>query len=115
MAVRVTCTSCNRPTRVPEDVLGKRVRCPYCFAPFTADEALVVTAGAGFAVGPVQLLRANGLAHRENGCPAGRQGDDSQDQEQERLRKAAVGAPVAGCQGFWTCTLAGLVAPLLAT
>src|SRR5260370_38429445 len=24
-------------------------------------------------------------------------------------------APVAGCHGFWTCTLAGFVAPLLAT
>src|SRR4051812_40056649 len=37
MPTLVTCPSCNRPLRVPDSLLGKRVQCPNCGTTFTAD------------------------------------------------------------------------------
>src|ERR1700730_13265153 len=36
MAIISACPSCNRQLRVPEDLLGKQVKCPSCGMTFTA-------------------------------------------------------------------------------
>ncbi len=36
MSAAITCTSCNRPLRVPESVLGQTVQCPLCLDEFVA-------------------------------------------------------------------------------
>ncbi len=36
MSAAITCASCNRPLRVPEDVLGQTVQCPLCLDEFVA-------------------------------------------------------------------------------
>jgi hypothetical protein len=37
MAVRILCSQCDQKLNVPEDMLGKKVRCPSCKAAFIAD------------------------------------------------------------------------------
>lgn len=39
MPITVDCPSCNRKLRVPDDLLGKKVKCPTCSTTFTAEEA----------------------------------------------------------------------------
>lgn len=38
MNVTIPCPSCQRPLRVPENLLGQAVKCPSCGHPFTAPE-----------------------------------------------------------------------------
>jgi predicted Zn finger-like uncharacterized protein len=37
MPVRISCPSCNKALRVPDDSLGRKVRCPACSTAFTAE------------------------------------------------------------------------------
>jgi predicted Zn finger-like uncharacterized protein len=37
MSIALTCPSCRCPFRVPDDMAGRRVRCPDCGKPFFAD------------------------------------------------------------------------------
>ncbi len=43
MANVVTCPSCNRSLRVPDDLVGTRVQCPSCKETFTANVSLGAT------------------------------------------------------------------------
>jgi predicted Zn finger-like uncharacterized protein len=36
MSITIDCPSCNRKLRVPDDLLGKKVKCPTCGTTFTA-------------------------------------------------------------------------------
>src|SRR5262245_52287145 len=36
MPIQVTCPACGRTLRVPDNLLGERVKCPSCFEQFTA-------------------------------------------------------------------------------
>src|SRR5947207_2035453 len=38
MAVQITCPDCDRKLKVPEEVLGRKVRCPACKSPFLAQQ-----------------------------------------------------------------------------
>jgi len=38
MPIQISCPSCAKQLRVPEDLLGKSVRCPNCQNTFTAEE-----------------------------------------------------------------------------
>src|SRR5262245_17440680 len=35
MPIRTTCPDCNRTLRVPDDLIGQRVKCPSCMTQFT--------------------------------------------------------------------------------
>jgi predicted Zn finger-like uncharacterized protein len=37
MPVRISCPACNKALRVPDDSLGRKVRCPACTTAFTAE------------------------------------------------------------------------------
>jgi hypothetical protein len=39
MSNTITCTSCQRPLRVPDDLLGEMVKCPACGNTFLAESA----------------------------------------------------------------------------
>jgi predicted Zn finger-like uncharacterized protein len=39
MPITIDCPSCNRKLRVPDDLLGKKVKCPTCGTNFTAGES----------------------------------------------------------------------------
>jgi hypothetical protein len=39
MPIEVICSSCQRPLRVPDDLVGQRVKCPSCANTFTAEES----------------------------------------------------------------------------
>jgi predicted Zn finger-like uncharacterized protein len=39
MPINTDCPSCNRKLRVPDDLLGKKVKCPTCGTTFTAAES----------------------------------------------------------------------------
>jgi hypothetical protein len=43
MPTLVACPKCQRKLRVPDDLLGKSVKCPGCHEPFTADGGAAVT------------------------------------------------------------------------
>ncbi len=36
MPIETTCTSCGRPLRVPDELMGRQVKCPNCRTTFTA-------------------------------------------------------------------------------
>src|SRR2546429_590559 len=38
MPITISCPSCRRQLRVPDDLLGKTVRCPGCQSTFTAED-----------------------------------------------------------------------------
>jgi predicted Zn finger-like uncharacterized protein len=40
MPLNVDCPSCNRKLRVPDELLGKQVKCPTCGTTFTAGDAV---------------------------------------------------------------------------
>jgi len=37
MSITLTCSSCQRELRVPEELFGKQVKCPACGQTFAAD------------------------------------------------------------------------------
>ncbi len=39
MPIETTCTSCGRPLRVPDELMGRQVKCPSCGTTFTAGAA----------------------------------------------------------------------------
>src|SRR6266436_5831080 len=39
MPINTDCPSCNRKLRVPDELLGKKVKCPTCGTVFQADES----------------------------------------------------------------------------
>jgi hypothetical protein len=45
MSITVSCPSCERTLRVPEKLLGQRVKCPACQETFTASEGGGASAG----------------------------------------------------------------------
>jgi predicted Zn finger-like uncharacterized protein len=49
MATIVDCPSCNRKLRVPEELLGKKVKCPTCSGTFDAVAAPVSSPSASSA------------------------------------------------------------------
>src|SRR5437867_900616 len=59
MATIVDCPSCERKLRVPEDLLGTRVKCPTCGGTFnaTASERAEVTPSAASSASGVTLSR----------------------------------------------------------
>src|SRR5262245_7448049 len=46
MPIETQCPSCTRPMRVPDDLLGKKVKCPSCDTVFTAQEGMGVAGAA---------------------------------------------------------------------
>jgi hypothetical protein len=65
MAIRLVCPSCNRTVRVPDELVGKAVRCPSCLTTFPgspqpdgAPGAAGDTAGAGPAAAPSPSVTA---------------------------------------------------------
>src|SRR5205814_2644267 len=58
MPAAITCTSCNRPLRVPESVLGRTVQCPLCLDEFTAQAATAAEAAAQAADAPARRAAA---------------------------------------------------------
>ncbi|HVS38231.1 MAG TPA: LamG-like jellyroll fold domain-containing protein [Gemmataceae bacterium] len=52
MSAAVICTSCNRPLRVPESVLGQLVQCPLCLDEFVAQAGAAAEAAARAAEPP---------------------------------------------------------------
>ena len=54
MSSAITCASCNRPLRVPEDVLGQTVQCPLCLDEFVAQADPAAEAAARAAEPPAR-------------------------------------------------------------
>ena len=54
MPAAITCSSCNRPLRVPESVLGQMVQCPLCMDEFVAQADPAAEAAARAAEPPVR-------------------------------------------------------------
>ena len=64
MSAAITCTSCNRPLRVPESVLGQTVQCPLCLDEFIAQADPAAEAAARAAEPPARRAAPspNGVA-----------------------------------------------------
>jgi hypothetical protein len=58
MPAAITCSSCNRPLRVPESVLGQTVQCPLCLDEFTAQADAAAEAAARAAEEPARRAAA---------------------------------------------------------
>ena len=74
MTAVITCTTCNRPLRVPESVLGQTVQCPLCLDEFIARIDPAAEAAARAAEPPRKAARpqpvaAGARAHGEAAQP----------------------------------------------
>ncbi len=90
MPITVACSSCNRKLRVPDDLLGKRVKCPTCGNTFEAtaeDEAPPEP--------PPEPVEEGSSARSKSGSRRGeavtssraRRDDDYEDDDQPRSRR----------------------------
>jgi predicted Zn finger-like uncharacterized protein len=98
----IHCPSCNRELRVPDELLGKKVKCPACSQTFTATVAGPEAAPPRNPEGgqePMQPSEPRPLAPRESSAEEGR-GDD--------LDRPLTHQPTRDKQG-----LAGLRAPAI--
>jgi hypothetical protein len=80
MPIRVTCPSCSRSLRVPERLVGLGVKCPACFAQFTAAEE---NSGADFS-GYRPALEDNEPVARKRRPAYSDYDDDDRDERDDR-------------------------------
>lgn len=92
MATIVDCPSCTRKLRVPDDLLGTRVKCPTCGGTFTAaaSEATEVSPSLSDAVQP-GLAAPPSLPPQTPPDPDSRAGMERQDEMDERPWEAPAG------------------------
>jgi len=82
MATDVDCPSCDQKLRVPDDLLGKKVKCPACKTMFSASvRGLEEPAGAPPVDEDERPSRASGLAASRRGTPPSERSEDEADDE----------------------------------
>src|SRR5947208_3128743 len=115
MPETVKCPDCDRTLRVPDDLLGKFVRCPSCKATFTA------TLGTAAPPGEPQMLEEEHVSPRgasrrddalEDRPPAPDDGDGDDDEMEETA--AGRGRLHSGTREEWRRVKRGLACLLAA-
>jgi hypothetical protein len=82
MATDVDCPSCDQKLRVPDDLLGKKVKCPACKMMFSATaHGLEEPAGAPPVDEGKPPSRASGLTASRRGTPPSKRSEDEADDE----------------------------------
>src|SRR5262245_38761475 len=88
MPINTDCPSCNRKLRVPDELLGKKVKCPTCGTVFPADESSTPEPAA-----PAAAEEPLAPAPVEDRLPQ-EEGRDSEEDEE-----GALGPPRSGRSG----------------
>ena len=79
MSVYIRCTSCQKKLAIPDDGLGKKIRCPACQTVFVAAaESAITTAG------PAPPPAATPVRSGPPPAPRGRERDDDDDLDERR-------------------------------
>jgi len=93
MSETVTCPSCDRPLRVPDDLLGHQVKCPACASTFTANAAGPAPRDDPEPDRPRR--RSDHFARRDEDEPRPRRAaarrDDYEDEDEDRPRRGGRG------------------------
>jgi hypothetical protein len=92
----VTCPDCGRKLRVPDDLLGKRVRCPGCNQKFLAETAEESLDEAGDEDRSSSYASSRGSPRRDDDyeAPKSRRRADEEDEDDEyRGRRRDYGSP----------------------
>src|SRR5262245_12036961 len=78
MPITISCPSCRKPLRLPENMLGKQVRCPGCQDVFTA---------ASPEEPPQPAEELEGVQERPSQRPRPRREEDDRDYDREPRRR----------------------------
>lgn len=85
----VNCPQCERQLRVPDDLVGKKVKCPTCGTTFTAEVAATAAPEAPVAAAPPPETRAQPIAvpTPERPVPARNRDDNERDDDYVKVRR----------------------------
>src|SRR5258708_35921139 len=86
MAILVNCPSCQRQLRVPEELLGKKVKCPGCAITFNAEETPAALPDEGAPPKPRRSER-EGFEEDRPRNPTRRRDEEEDDDDRPRRRR----------------------------
>lgn len=92
MATDVDCPSCDQKLRVPDDLLGKKVKCPACITMFRATASGLEEPADSPAVDQDERQsRSSALTPSRRGAPPRQRFDDDEDDEDDVPRRRSRG------------------------